>query len=126
VHVHFDFEGSLYLKTDREELEIILNNLISNAVKYNRENGDVFVSLKDLAGKIQIKVKDTGIGMTTEESAQLFQEFVRIKNTKTKNITGSGLGLSIVKKLVELSEGEVAVESTPDMGSTFTVIFPKR
>jgi signal transduction histidine kinase len=126
VHVHFDFEGSLYLKTDREELEIILNNLISNAVKYNQENGDVFVSLKDLAGKIRIKVKDTGIGMTAEESAQLFKEFVRIKNTKTKNITGSGLGLSIVKKLVELSDGEVAVESTPDIGSTFTVIFPKR
>jgi signal transduction histidine kinase len=125
VNVHFDYEGSLYIKEDREEIEIILNNLISNAVKYNKEGGEVFVGLKDLGNKIEIKVRDTGIGMTKEETALLFQEFVRIKNMKTKNITGSGLGLSIVKKLVELAHGEVTVESTPDVGSKFTVILPK-
>ena len=64
-------------------------------------------------------------GMSDEEIALLFREFVRIKNMKTKNITGSGLGLSIVKKLVELSDGEVTVESKPDVGSTFTVKLPK-
>jgi signal transduction histidine kinase len=125
VSVHFDFEDSLYIKADREEIEIILNNLISNAVKYNKEGGDVFVDLKDLGSKVEIKVKDTGIGMTQEETALLFQEFVRIKNMKTKNITGSGLGLSIVKKLVGLSNGEVTVESKPDVGSTFTITLPK-
>jgi len=125
VNVNFDFEGSLYIKEDREEMEIILNNLISNAVKYNKEGGEVFVGLKDRGNKIEIKVRDTGIGMTKEETALLFQEFVRIKNMKTKNITGSGLGLSIVKKLVELAHGEVTVESTPDVGSTFTVLLPK-
>lgn len=126
VEVVFDFEESLYLNTDREELEIILNNLISNAVKYNKEHGTVYVTLKDLKSKIQIKVKDTGIGMTEEEISRLFQEFVRIKNVKTKNIAGSGLGLSIVKKLVDLSEGDITVESTPDEGSTFTVVLPKK
>jgi signal transduction histidine kinase len=72
-----------------------------------------------------MRVEDTGIGMTEEETALLFQEFVRIKNEKTKLITGSGLGLSIVKKLVEGNyQGTISVASVPDKGTTFTVILP--
>jgi two-component system phosphate regulon sensor histidine kinase PhoR len=62
--------------------------------------------------------------MTGEEVGRLFQEFVRIKNTKTRNISGSGLGLSIVKKLVDLYGGSIDVKSEPDHGSTFTVTIP--
>ena len=124
VNINFDYNGSLYIQGDREELEIILNNLISNAVKYNIENGQVYVNLKSENGHVDISVEDTGIGMTEEEVATLFQEFVRIKNVKTKNITGSGLGLSIVKKLVELGGGYIEVESVPDEGSKFLVRLP--
>ena len=68
-----------------------------------------------------ICVTDTGIGLTEEEAAKLFGEFVRIKNDETRNIHGSGLGLSIVKKIADLYDGDVSVSSHPDQGSTFTV-----
>lgn len=119
-------DEGIYINADRGELEIIFNNLLSNAVKYNREGGEVRTSIKNINGNLSISVEDTGIGMTEEELSKLFQEFVRIKNMKTRNITGSGLGLSIVKKLVDLNHGEIAVESKPDEGSKFTVILPTK
>ncbi len=109
------------LQADREEIEIILNNLISNAVKYNRDGGKVLVDISVSDGKVLISVSDTGIGMTAEETAMLFNEFVRIKNEKTRGILGSGLGLSIIRKLAAFYGGECSVQSTPGQGSTFTV-----
>ncbi|MFH2130888.1 MAG: ATP-binding protein [bacterium] len=113
--------GPLKIKADAREIEIILNNLVSNAIKYNHEGGAVTVSLEKTGRDIRIAVADTGIGMTPSESALLFTDFVRIKNRQTENITGSGLGLSIVKKMAHLYDGHVAVESQPDKGSTFSV-----
>lgn len=110
---------------DPDEMEIILNNLVSNAVKYNRDGGEVHISTRAKNGSVIIKVEDTGIGMSEEDTGKLFNEFVRIKNEKTKNITGSGLGLSIVKKLVEENYGgTIEVKSEPDKGSVFTVSIP--
>jgi len=118
--------GQCVLEADRGEMEIILNNLVSNAVKYNRDGGMVTVRLERQDGAVRISVSDTGIGMTAEEVAKLFGEFVRIRNEKTKNILGSGLGLSIVQKLANAYGGTVTVESRPDEGSTFTVTLPVR
>jgi signal transduction histidine kinase len=115
----------LPMTADREELAMILNNLVSNAVKYNRDGGSVVVGLKDGPQRVEITVADTGIGMSAEEVSRLFGEFVRIKNEKTANILGSGLGLSIVKKLAALYGGEVRVQSEPEVGSTFTVSLEK-
>ncbi len=109
------------IKADRNEMDIICNNLVSNAVKYNKDNGKVDVFLSREGDKIQLQVKDTGIGMTPEECARLFQDFVRIRNKKTENILGSGLGLSTVKKLAQIYGGDVFVHSVLDEGSTFTV-----
>lgn len=113
------------IKTDQDEIEIIFNNLISNAIKYNKENGEINITIKENDRHNIIIVEDTGIGMDQEEQSKLFQEFVRIKNSKTKNITGSGLGLSIVKKLVDSYEGEILVDSEPDKGSKFTILLPR-
>jgi len=115
-------DGPVRMRADKGEVEMILNNLLSNAVKFNCDGGKVDVALRAEAGKVVISVADTGIGMTAEESARLFNDFVRIKNEKTRNLPGSGLGLSIVKKLVELYDGTVAVTSRPDAGSTFTIV----
>jgi signal transduction histidine kinase len=114
-------EGQVGLKADPSELGIILNNLISNAVKYNRDGGSITVRLQDLPDQVVIAVSDTGIGMSEEELGKLFQEFTRIRNAKTKDILCSGLGLTILQKLTSLYGGTVTVESTPDVGSTFTV-----
>jgi signal transduction histidine kinase len=107
---------------DRGELEIILNNLISNAVKYNRDQGRVEVAIDGAdRGGWRIHVSDTGIGMTAADAARLFQDFVRIKNEQTRTIPGTGLGLSIVKKLAQLYGGDATLVSEPGVGSTFTV-----
>ena len=114
--------GPMPMMADAREIEMILNNLVSNAVKYNRDEGRVDVTLAQDGEKVTIAVADTGIGMTPEETTQLFGEFVRIKNDKTRAILGSGLGLSIVKKLAQLYDGDVTVESQPEAGSKFTVV----
>jgi len=110
--------------SDKSEMEILFNNLVSNAVKYNTDNGKVNLYISKDENNAKVIVEDTGIGMSEEETAKLFQEFVRIKNSKTKNVTGSGLGLSIAKKMVELNRGSIDVESTPDVGSKFIVRIP--
>ncbi|MEE4256379.1 MAG: ATP-binding protein [Bacteroidales bacterium] len=123
VKVYLDAPENLRFKVDSNEIEIIFNNLISNAVKYNKEGGQVNIRIRTEDSKLKITVEDTGIGMSKEELAHLFQEFVRIKNDKTRNITGSGLGLSIVKKLVENNyKGQITASSVPEEGTTFTVV----
>lgn len=125
VAVSFEGPESLAMKADAGELEIMFNNLISNAVKYNKDGGTVVVAVREDGPAVSIAVRDTGIGMTREEVARLFSEFTRIKNQKTMNILGSGLGLSILKRLAYLYGGEVTVESEADKGSTFTVTLRK-
>jgi len=116
---------NVVIQADPNEMEIIMNNLISNSIKYNKDGGSVTCDVTDEGDQIGISVSDTGIGMTEQEMGRLFQDFVRIKNEKTRNITGSGLGLSIVKKLVDSYNGKIGVSSMPDQGSTFKVSLPK-
>ncbi len=120
-----DVPAGLTVQGDRSEIDMIFNNLVSNAVKYNRDGGTVRVSAAAFPDTVRIAVEDTGIGMSPEESKKLFNDFSRIKNEKTRHILGSGLGLSTVKKLATLYGGEVAVRSQPDVGSTFTVVLQK-
>jgi two-component system, sensor histidine kinase and response regulator len=114
-------DSPLVVPAVRAELDIVFNNLISNAIKYNREHGKVSVSLSRRGESVEIAVSDTGIGLTQEEVGKLFREFVRIKGPRTRGIEGSGLGLSTVKKVAQLYQGDVSVKSRPDEGSTFTV-----
>jgi two-component system, sensor histidine kinase and response regulator len=125
VKINLTAPEKVMIVADQEEFEIIFNNLLSNAIKYNIEGGKVDIIIEDNNEKLVIVVKDTGIGMGQSEIPRLFDEFVRIKNEQTKNITGSGLGLSIVKKLTRLYKGEIYVESTPGEGSTFKLEFGK-
>jgi signal transduction histidine kinase len=122
IAIALDAAPPVTMKADRGELEIILNNLVSNAVKYNRDGGSVRVAVRPEGGAVVVAVSDTGIGMTKDDAARLFGEFVRIKTEKTRDILGSGLGLSIVRKLAILYGGDVSVTSEPDVGSTFTVV----
>lgn len=126
VTVSFEGPETAPMQADAGELEIIFNNLISNAIKYNRDEGTVLVRVREEGPNLTIAVQDSGIGMAPEEVARLFGEFTRIKNKKTMNILGSGLGLSILKRLAHLYGGRVGVESVPDQGSTFTVTLQKQ
>ena len=119
ISLEFAAPDALPVRGDADELRIIWNNVLSNAVKYNRENGSVKLTIVDDGERARIECRDTGIGMTPEEKERLFGEFVRIKNSATKNISGSGLGLSILKRLVSLYGGAIEVESEYGVGTTF-------
>lgn len=121
IKIELHSSGNVKMLADAKEIEIVYNNLVSNAIKYNKDKGrvDIYVDKKD--DSYIIKVADTGLGMTEEDVSKLFNEFFRVKTPNTKNISGSGLGLSIVKKITDLYGGNVKVESEPDKGSTFTV-----
>jgi len=110
----------LVMAADPGEADMMLSNLVTNAVKYNREGGRAVLELSRTAGgAVAIRCSDTGIGMTEEELAKLFGEFVRMKNEHTRNIDGSGLGLSILKKVVKLYGGDIKVQSKYGEGTTF-------
>lgn len=109
---------------DSDDMEILLNNLISNAVKYNKPGGWVKCSITKTALEVKLIVSDSGIGIEAEDIPKLFQEFTRIKNPQSKNVTGSGLGLSIVKRVADLYGAKIDVQSEPGVGSTFTIVFP--
>lgn len=123
VDIYLNCGKKIDMEADRQEMEIVFNNLISNAIKYNRKGGRVDINLRKDKDKVTVEVEDTGIGMKQEDVEKLFGDFVRIRSEQTKHISGSGLGLSIVKKIIELYGAEIQVESTPDKGSCFTLVF---
>ncbi len=121
IKINLHADKNSYIIADENEIEIIFNNLISNAVKYNKDGGKVDVNIHTTDNLSTITVSDTGIGMTNEDISKLFNDFVRIKTPKTKHINGTGLGLSIIKKIAEMYDGKVNVTSAPDKGSVFKV-----
>lgn len=124
VDIYLNNKEPVMMKADPGEIEIIMNNLLSNGVKYNKTGGRVDIFIEKLKDLVRISVSDTGIGFSEEDKLKIFDDFVRIKNQNTKNITGSGLGLSIVKKIVDMYHGNIDVQSTPDKGSTFIINLP--
>ena len=109
---------------DRRKLEKILENLISNAIKYTRKGG-VTVTIKENEQSYIFSVADTGVGLSPEEQEKVFERFYRSDNSLTRDTGGTGLGLYIVKTMLEKMGGEIFLVSEPDKGSKFTVNLPK-
>ena len=112
------------LLADRDALAIIYGNLVENAVKYSRENGHVTVRVRREGIYVAVSVTDDGIGISPEDARKVFDEFYRVRGEQTAGITGTGLGLSLVKRLTELHEGIVTLTSTLGVGSEFTARIP--
>jgi two-component system sensor histidine kinase/response regulator len=110
---------------DKETLEQVFSNLITNAIKYNKPKGQVFVTIKENGDSIAAEVQDTGIGIAKEHLPFLFDQFYRVSRSEDHKMKGTGLGLSIAKKIVEAHGGSIQVSSEPGKGSTFTVLLPK-
>ncbi|MFN8586923.1 MAG: hybrid sensor histidine kinase/response regulator [Candidatus Eisenbacteria bacterium] len=123
ITLALDAPVPVVLAADRAEVDMILHNLLSNAVKYNRDGGRVDVRVGRRDDRATLEVADTGIGLTPEQAGKLFHEFSRIRTEQTAHVDGSGLGLSIVKRLAALYGGDVHVTSAPGTGSTFRVEF---
>lgn len=121
-----------HIITDSTKMQEILSNLISNAIKYTSAGGKVTIDTRELPYDkegytlIQTKVSDTGIGMSEEFLPSLFELFTRERNTTLSKIPGTGLGMAIVKNLVDLMNGSIEVESELGKGSTFTIIIPHK
>jgi PAS domain S-box-containing protein len=113
------------INADRNSMEGIFMNLISNAIKYTPEGGKVWVTLSEEGGFVKATVSDTGIGLKKEDIPRIFDKFYRVKTTETRQIVGTGLGLSIVKSIVDAHLGSISVESEEGGGTTFTVLFPR-
>lgn len=111
-------------RADRDKLVQILTNLVSNAVKYSFEETPVTVSARQVETALEISVTDRGIGLTDEEVAQLFGKFFRANRPEVREVGGTGLGLYIVKNLVEMQGGQMWVASKPGAGSSFTFTMP--
>jgi signal transduction histidine kinase len=113
-------------QADERKVKQILLNLLSNAVKFTPDGGRVDVSAKLDTDKVQIAVKDTGVGIAPEDHAAVFEEFKQVGRDYTRKAEGTGLGLALTKRLVELHGGEISLESTLGKGATFTVKLPLR
>lgn len=113
------------IHADRNSMEGIFTNLISNAIKYTPEGGKVWIDLGEEGGFVKASVSDTGIGIKKEDLSRIFDKFYRVKSSETRQIVGTGLGLSIVKSIVDAHLGSISVESEEGGGTTFTILLPK-
>lgn len=117
--------GTSKASGDARWLRQVIGNLLSNAIKYNREKGEVFVSLANESGKVRLDVRDTGVGISAEDQKHVFEQFFRVHQTdKDERIEGTGLGLAIVERIIVKHKGRIWVTSEPGKGSTFSVVLP--
>lgn len=109
---------------DHRSMEELFSNLISNAIHYSPDGGQVTVSAVSCGDYLELLVRDTGIGIDPEEIPKIFDKFYRVKHPKTRQVIGTGLGLAIVKGIVESHRGSIEVKSQPGTGTTFRVLLP--
>ena len=111
---------------DPDKLNQVISNLVENAIKYNKPEGKIEVSLREEEESVAISVMDTGVGIPKDDLGRIFEKFYRVeRNSAGGTIPGTGLGLSIVKDIIDTHKGKVSVESEIDAGSKFTVTLPK-
>lgn len=115
---------SIAFNADEELIKRMILNLLDNAVKYTPEGGEISLALEKHNGSAEIVVRDTGIGLSEGDQLRVFDRFYRVDKARSRALGGAGLGLSIVRTIVEAHGGEITVESTPRHGSTFTVSLP--
>tara|TARA_B110000238_G_C16134897_1_gene443181 strand:+ start:675 stop:1679 length:1005 start_codon:yes stop_codon:yes gene_type:complete len=126
ISLHLDNEAtSAILYADKNKIQQVFMNLISNSIKYGKDNGNTKVRLFDMSDKMLIEVADDGIGISENALERLFERFYRVDKNRSREIGGTGLGLAIVKHIVEAHHQTINVRSTIDIGSTFSFILEK-
>ena len=125
IAVHTEVpEDPVQVLGDPEALGQLTTNLLDNAIKYTNRGGRVWVRLKTENGQALIEVQDTGMGIAPQDQARVFERFYRVDKARSRELGGTGLGLSIVKHIAVIHRGQVFVESTPGIGSTFRASLP--
>jgi signal transduction histidine kinase len=108
---------------NKDITEQLWTNLLSNAVNASKENGKIEITAKEKENEIIVSIKDYGVGMTSDVLSRIFDKFYQGDTSRTSS--GNGLGLPMVKRIVELCNGKIHVQSEPDRGTTFSITFPK-
>jgi signal transduction histidine kinase len=127
-NIHISVENNLpsvSFTTDNDKLKLIISNLLSNAIKYNINNGTLIIKLQLSANDLVLSIRDTGIGINSHHKDLIFDRFKRIDDQINSVNRGHGLGLSIVKSLVELLSGSIEVHSESGLGSEFIIVIPE-
>lgn len=123
------FKVEIKLKEDYSELMVnadpsrigqIFTNLLNNAIKYNKEDGEVEIRLYDTPENIMVEIADNGVGIASEHLPRLFERFYRVEKSRSRDIGGTGIGLAIVKHIIEAHDQTITVRSTEEVGTTFT------
>ncbi|HKM35641.1 MAG TPA: ATP-binding protein [Lachnospiraceae bacterium] len=115
-----------YIPGNRQMLDELLYNLCDNAIRYNNEGGIVVVSIRDLGDKVELKVRDTGIGIPKEAQSRIFERFYRVDKSRSKSTGGTGLGLAIVKHIITKLHAQLDLKSKVGEGTEVTVLFLKK
>lgn len=120
IEIDTDIEGGVFVLADRELLSLVWSNLFSNAFKFTENGGRVSVSLAVSDGYAVVKVADTGVGMPAEVGAHIFEKFYQADGSHKTD--GNGLGLALVRRVIDITHADITVESEPERGTTFTVM----
>ena len=118
------FDKKIHIKANEHLFQIIIFNLISNAVQYNRPEGEIWFRLLKTKKNLRMEIEDSGSGIPVEYQDRIFERFYRIESTRYMFPEGSGLGLSIVKHAVEILKGRIGVKSEEEKGSIFWIEIP--
>lgn len=126
VTITFDKKSDdCVIKANKDMIQEVIFNLCDNAIRYNKKDGKVEVSVTQKGNNISLKVKDNGIGIPKKEQKRVFERFYRVDKARSKKTGGTGLGLAIVKHIAEQHKAEIHIESQPNEGTTISVIFKK-
>lgn len=124
VTLHLEIDPDLIVRSNRSRMKQLFTNLVSNAVKYNKPGGEVWVRANQERDRTIIEVKDNGIGIPPEDQARIFERFYSVSKSRSRELGGTGLGLAIVKHIAGLYGGSVSVDSEQGRGTSFTVVLP--
>lgn len=125
ITMHTDFKDMVYVG-NHQQIYTLLNNLIGNAIKYNKENGDVYVDIESQGDAMRVLIEDTGIGIPLSDQSRVFERFYRVDKGRSKQRGGTGLGLAIVKHIVSHYKGTIQLSSELNKGTRIEVILPQQ
>ena len=123
VSLNEDIKKALYIIGNADQINRLVANLLKNAIDYNRKNGEVLLSLKKYKHNIILTIKDTGIGIALNDQKRIFERFYKVDKARSIYEGGSGLGLSIVKDIVDFHKGTIKIRSEPGKGTEVIVSF---
>ena len=124
IKLEYNIEKNIFIKIDPDAIERIINNLLDNAIRHTKSKGKIYLSLNSNNNEVKFIVKDTGIGLTDEQKNNIFEPYYQISDGE-KNLPGIGMGLNIVKKIIDSVNATIHVKNRLNEGTEFTILFKK-